>query len=894
MSPTRIKRRYGLPWAGYRSSTAPHMTPPDYATSDGPSSSRRSRNFLYDTQEQKFYRRAGISVVGGTAGILEDGTGEMTVARARQLAAMKSSSLSDGYATHSVLYTEEGNNKGCLYFRSTNSGGANHVLGQEFGTTQYPTAANTVSYAKLMPHIRTSDGTMGRFNTVALRAQALAGSRRMLDVGDWRFFPDLTGVPVRWNRRFNEDNADTGDVWRIWHTGSPSPLGLPSIAAGTVNTSGTWHDADIFYISVAFRMADGSTTMPVVPRDRNDQVNLTASPWVEMTGFGKVQIDSAGSNKYLYLTWSDIPTGPEGTVGRFLLRTPKKDGATGAGSTPSPFDLRITAYIANNTQTTYQDPNGNDLALVVDPLVIRFDHIQPPPARYISSFDGRIAVGYTKPHPVAIYLAPYVNAQDNDATIDDTIYGYSLAAGVLTLYKGANSTALTADSTRSVQQLVDSINNTTDSGSNGGKWFACVAPGADSSVACGNGAGANQQLSTTTGVDFGDATAGRMRCYGTSWPGCVFFSTTYLNQFATEKRRLFFTTAGPGLPIYTANTFTAGNYRTGSEEWGDLVGMAPLANGLVVCFSKAIALLQNRRAGSTGEDSDYRLYELNPLRGCIAWDSITTFNGAVGYLTADGYVVTDGNSEVVISGDVWNPANSTGEWSYEISECIKGSNADSDLAHFHAAVMGGKLYITYRLTSAATVPNRMLIYDFTGSAQKSGIAGVLRPDGQPWGWSTPLTGNVSVMGEVRGSAGIARYATDEQNAGATSNGRVEQIETGTTDNGSAFTSDLWSARDLADHLGNKSLQQIRMVTKKNGTGRTFSVYRDGLGSTADAALTLATTSTDNFRAEVLPMPQLARAPTRSLEFQWTDDGSGSDAPQEWGIEAEMLILNSYS
>lgn len=890
--PTKMTRSIGLPWTGYQSSVAPHMADPSKATSDGPSSSRRSQNYRYDPFEQLFYRREGSLVTGGTTGILEDGTGELTVARARQLMELRSTSLSDGYGTHSVLYTEEGNNKGCLYFRSTNAPAANHVLGQEFGTTQYPTVANTVSYAKLMPFMRTSDATMGRFNTVALRAMAMAGSRRMADVGDRRFFPDLTTLPMWWNRKFNEDNTDTGDTWRIGHTGSPSPLGLPSIAAGTVNTAGTWHDADIFFVSVAFRMADGSTTMPIIPRDRNDQVNLTGAPWTTQTGFGKVQINSAGTNKYLYFTWNNIPIGPDGTVGRYLLRSPKKDGATSAGSTPSPFDLRITAYLANNTQTSYQDPNGNDLALVVDPLVIRFDHIMQPPSRYFSSFDGRMICGYTKAHPVVIYLTPNVNAADDDATIDDTIYEYALAAGVLTLYKGALSTAITADNTRSVQQLVDLINNTTDSGGNGGKWFAAVAPGADSTVLCGTGAAGNQNLTTTTGVSFGDATAGRMRCYGSSWAGCIFFSTTYLNLFSTEKRRIFFTAGGPGLPTYAANTWIAGNYRTGHGDWGDLVGMAPLPfNGSVVCFSKAIAVLQNRRAGSTGEDVDYRLYELNPTRGCIDWDSIVAFNGVVGYLTADGFVVTDGVNEVVISGDVWKPARSVGEWSYEIGECLKGVNADTDLAHLHAAVMGGKLYVTYRLTSGATVPNRMLVYDFTGSAQKSGIASVLGPNGEPWGWSTPLTLSVSVMGEIRGSSGTARYGTDESNAGATSNGRVEQIETGTDDNGSAFTSELWSARDLAQHLKKKSLQRLTMVTKKNGTGRTFRVYRDGLGTTTSASLTLATTGSNNFDSVVLEMPQNARTPAKSLEYRWSDDGSGSDAPQEWGFEAEVLLLN---
>ena len=43
---------------------------------------------------------------------------------------------------------------------------------------------------------------------------------------------------------------------------SPFFLGMiaDAIAAGTVNTAGTWHDADVFFVSVAFRMSDGSVS----------------------------------------------------------------------------------------------------------------------------------------------------------------------------------------------------------------------------------------------------------------------------------------------------------------------------------------------------------------------------------------------------------------------------------------------------------------------------------------------------------------------------------------------------------------------------------------------------------------------------------------------------------
>lgn len=920
-APQRTKRRYGLPWAGYQSSAAPHMCPADKATSDGPSSTRRSQNYLFNPLEGKFYRRAGSAYVGSTTGILENGTGELTVARARQLISMRSASLSNGYPTHAVLWTEEGNNKGCVYFRDTNAS-ADHVLGQEFGTTQYPTALGSPSYMKALPYVRTTDDTIGRFNTLALRGIVAAGSRRMLEVGDQLLMPDLSGTPLRWDKKFNENDADTGDIWRVWHTGSPPPLGLPTITTGTLNAAGSWHEGDTFYISVAFRMADGSVTMPIIPRDRNDDINFAANS--NHTGLGKISLVRSGSgfdDRYLYLLWTTIPIGPNGCIGRYLLRTPKLNGvasgdpvaANTEGTSPTPLDLRITHYIGNNTQTSYIDPNGNDLSLQTDPLLVRFDHIMPPAARYISSFDGRVMVGYTKPNPVAIYLAPNVNVGDNDATLDDVKYEFDLSGGTLTLRKDAGSTTLTNIGSASIQTLVDRINNTT-SGGGGGKWWACVAPGADLSATCddvGTAADNDNLVSVTGATDYSGDTAGRIRAYSPSYPACIFFSSTYLANFPTEKRRIFFTMGGAGMPTYAANSWAAGNFRTAPESWGDYMGSAPLKNGAVVCFSKAIGTIENRKGGTSGLDEDFRLYDLNLGRGCIAWDSICEFNGAVGYLTADGFVVTDGKEEVIVSGDVWNAATQTGEWAYEITQSGAAAAADSDLSHFHAKVMGGKLYITYRLAQAgeangASFPNRMLVYDFTGSAQYSGLRGVLRPDGQPWGWSTPLKPNAtlgggggqtwSVMGEVVNASGINRYATDEDttHTSMTSNGTIFQIETGTQDNTSAIAADLWTARDLAESLKKKSVEQLRLIYKKNGSGLTLAGYRDGLGTTADASLTIPTTGSNNFDALPLPLPTGMRSQARSHEFKLSDDGSAAGAAEIWGVEADLLLVDSYT
>lgn len=923
--PRRTKRRYGLPWAGYQSSAPPHMVDSKYATSDEPASSRRSSNYRYNPLEGKFYRREGIVQKGSSTGILENGTGELTVARCRQLLSLRSGSLSDGYPTHASLWTEEGNHKGCVHFYNTNTS-TDQVLGQEFGTTQYPTATGSPSYFKALPYVRTTDNTIGRFNTLERRAQAAAGSRRVLEVGDELYMPNLTGTPLRWNKNANDNDADTGSVVRVSHVGRPSPLGLPTITTGTINAAGSWHEGDKFYISVAFRFADGSVSMPIIPRPRNDALNYAANS--NHTGLGLISLTRSGSgfdDRYYDLTWSTIPIGPADCVGRYLLRTPKLNGVVTAGAAategtePSPLDLRITAYLPNNTQTSYTDSNGNDLGLIDDPLLVRFDHIMQPSARYISTVDGRIVVGYTNPHPVAIYLAPNVNAIDTDTTLDDVAFVYFMTGGTLTLQRSSgNTTAIANIGTKSIQRVVDLINDTTNSdvtggdvtvtGTGGGKWWACVAPGADASAPCDNTAtaAANANLVSVTGAtDMAGDGNGVIRGYSPSFPACIFFSSTYLGNFPTQKRRIFFTMGSPGMPPSAACSYAAGNFRTAPESWGDLVGMAPLNNGSVVCFSKAIGVLQNRKAGISGEDEDYRLYELNQTRGCIAWDSIATFNGAVGYLTEDGYVVTDGRDEVIISSDIWNSATQTGEWAYEIGQCREAVASDTDIARFHAKVMSGRLYVGFRLTgtarSAATDahPLTWMVYDFTGSEQFSGLRGVLRQDGTPWGWSTPLTSPLAVgpFGEVVLSTGVVRYTAAEDSTGLTSNGLIYNIEsTNPLDGATNVTATLWTARDLADHLKRKAAQEVNMVYKKNGTGMELNAYRDGEGSSAAATITIPTTGSTKFAATPMPMPQTMRTGARAVEFKVTDTTASSQTAtsEVWGLEVDVLLLDSYT
>src|SRR5207247_74132 len=105
---------------------------------------------------------------------------------------------------------------------------------------------------------------------------------------------------------------------------------------------------------------------------------------------------------------------------------------------------------------------------------------------------------------------------------------------------------------------------------------------------------------------------GWIRCFGNASPAILPFKGSYLDQFGKRPRDVWFTAGGPGSPRVAPNTFTIGNRRSAPEEAGVLMGGAPLSTGgCVVCYSKAIYTLENRRDGSTGRDEDYFLYPLN-------------------------------------------------------------------------------------------------------------------------------------------------------------------------------------------------------------------------------------------------------------------------------------------
>ena len=304
-------------------------------------------------------------------------------------------------------------------------------------------------------------------------------------------------------------------------------------------------------------------------------------------------------------------------------------------------------------------------------------------------------------------------------------------------------------------------------------------------------------FSADTGDDFlvTDGSWGNVRVYNNAVFGVIPFKASYvevLNGYE-DKRAVWFTVASPGAAPLAPQSFVVGNRRAAPADAGIFMGGGPLTNGALCIYSEAIYVLQNRRGGTSGEDFDYRLYPLNKRRGCIAWDSIVVGDGWIGYLTRDGYVVCDGERERIITSDIWHPGERRGELDYEIIQSAKGVAADDDSSHFHGAVSKGRLHITYRSSSSFAYPDRRQVYDFTQGAEGSGLDEVMRAvgsegaAGRSYGWSPPLLQRASVMGAVDLADGTHLYGTVEDNAGTTGDGRVDELDTGTLDTGTAVT-----------------------------------------------------------------------------------------------------------
>lgn len=303
----------------------------------------------------------------------------------------------------------------------------------------------------------------------------------------------------------------------------------------------------------------------------------------------------------------------------------------------------------------------------------------------------------------------------------------------------------------------------------------------------GNGVAANASATGTVTLTFsaesGDDDAvggllwGYVRAINPAMPILCPFKASFLESYArTDKQRVWYTQASPGTAAMSPNAFINNrtNFASVSAAAGIGMGGAPLTRGAVVCYSKSIYTLENRKGGSTGEDQDYRLYPLNVSRGCISPYSIASGDGWVSYLTREGLFVTDGVREVCISRDLHDAGTGAGVLSEAIAAAVQATAKDDDGAavSFYSWVATGQLWISYVRGGVRYCQ----VYDYSEGLEGSGLDEVLRGGEAPYGWSAPLTIAAGPGGLVDSSTGVKHYACVNYNAGSTGDGRVDLLD----------------------------------------------------------------------------------------------------------------------
>lgn len=619
------------PWVGgYTSSVPPFMARPDQlvGATDG-SDTNSSRDCFIDPFTGGVSKRPGSVIMGDTV----DGSGVQTggiyntssAVRTRQLFAIDSPSLEDGYPTIGSLFgldtnagfpTADAGFPGSLYVRSTNSGAAtdlakNYTLLEEFsdGNTYSSSPSGSVGASsgsvyrlKVVPiWYESGDGVYMRGATSAQQPFAAAGSRNVLQTPNWMYAPNLRATPWRWNKRFSETSSIGTSTSRIFPTGPFPPLWPPQKDTLPSATNGsTWVDGDTYYISVMFQFEDGSYSLPFIPRP------IQASGLT--SGLGLITVGTiGGTNKYPYVPYKNIPLGPDGTVARILLRTPKQNRTASTDTvTVSPLDLRIIGVLRNNTQKTYNDYGGDDDSLLEDVDVVRFDYVCPRRARYIGTGDQRVLVSYTLPNTAAILLAPcgITNPYDrNHADTDSNCYGsvgsyVRITSTQLELHynagaapnAGTNYVAFAFATYTTLETLVDAINATTTA-SLCKQWAAQLAPGIDGSMpsssltltsfdlACSTTSGTK----TVTSSTLFDPVGVYMKVQGTN----VTAGTSVVSKASASSLTLSANATGTGATTLTfyqdtgdegfVTGGTVGYIRAFSSTWPVLLHMKPSA-----------------------------------------------------------------------------------------------------------------------------------------------------------------------------------------------------------------------------------------------------------------------------------------------------------------------------
>ena len=393
-----------------------------------------------------------------------------------------------------------------------------------------------------------------------------------------------------------------------------------------------------------------------------------------------------------------------------------------------------------------------------------------------------------------------------------------------------------------------------------------------------NAASTARNFYSNTGDEgFVTGATGFVRSFSPTWPCLAYMQTSAFPDTTADTTSVYFTGSSPGAASngisLAPNSWLSGNRRLPhvsprARHARTCVGIVDIESSALIAYSDGIYVLANQRGANTGEDEDYRLFTVNDTRGCISYLGLTSGNGWAAYPTTEGIVITDKNRrEFVISSDIYNSSDGTGDLAYEIGQSAASVAADTDDQHFSMGVMGSKLVALIRGSDSANA--RALAYDFSPGVEASGVEELLNPDTKrAYIWNPPAIFNNIVstgllvtpgaIGSIRNASGRLDYISYDSNAG-TGTGRVDRINTGSLDNSS----------DSADAYQGKAIPAPWVASDFMClSAQRLEVTHRSLASTGTAIVAFAVDQTPTFDTTTR---------YRTLRRQGTDYGANTQA-----------------
>ena len=427
----------------------------------------------------------------------------------------------------------------------------------------------------------------------------------------------------------------------------------------------------------------------------------------------------------------------------------------------------------------------------------------------------------------------------------------------------------------------------------------------------GNTTAVLSQSSTTSGAtvtfyaDCGDeacvTTAGSkgwIRVFGTAITGMVYFRRSALpNYDKPAKETIYYTISSPGAAsagfTLAPNAWSASNVNKGLPKAGQIMGIADVEGAAIIAYRRKIALWINERGSNTGEDFDYRLKIVNNSLGCVSPWSVCEAAGAAVYLTAVGLKAADkSRREVLLSADVYQPVRGLGDLTYEVNACVAAARTDDPDCWMNVVPWGNRLVASFRTAADAY---RFMVYDFSKGADQTGLDALANPEERrPYGWSSPCYMDEShaefgprAMGAVAGSTGLLLYGAINDNFG-TADGRVDQMFTGSTDNGVSIVAQIATKRYIVEPNTRLSARNVTITHKVNYTGPVVEFSRLENGSVASTYAT-ASSGTNEVKNELLQLKQADRSPGTVAQCVYYDNAASTGGMvQTMDLAVEVL------